>query len=1291
MNAAKKSSVRKSFLTPQLPTAKYEIRVRRTNADSLEDNILDTIYLSDVNEILLEKLSYPNTALVALKIRLTDQLSNIPKVTYINGGRIVKEYGRATPGALADTWYDSATRNPAWVTWDILTNKRYGGGMPVAKLDLVAFKNWADYCTLTNLTWNGVIEEGGLNVWDACQLVLHVGHAQIVNVGTRFTVVVEKAADPVMMFSVSNMIEGSYKETWLGTADRANEIDVTFFDKTNDYKQRTVKVYDPSVITSGAKQRSSAITLQGVVDYETAYKEAQFQLNLNRFILKTVNFSAPLEAVACSVGDLVYVQHDMTEWAQAGRFEAGSTLSVVKLDRDVSLEQGKQYKLLVAHNAVQRCAGSIVNVVGTSVFLTGFSGASTVKRIQINGRDLRVAGTFNQGNGYGVILDDTTGITAGNAYSLWDTDVIEEFNVVNLAGTAGVKSSTLMLQSAMTFLPEQFGNWMFGEAEKVKRSFRIKSISGSHEYTRDITALEYRPEVYDFSRYGTNAPVIPTRPWKISPVRALQVYEETYIVAEAVTTQVVASWRASEFGSYSGADVYMKIGEGAMALVADAKNSSSAVIAAAKGDTVTVKVVAYDIFGKRSAYDEAPEVTYEVIGELIGVTTGNVTGVNFFWSGRDCKVNWRYNSATHSYELGSEPNGADAGALDPSFKDYEVKVFNGDDETLRRTDYVTDNSYTYIYDKNFADGVTRWLIFEIRMRDISNNLSPPASMSAYNPPPKIDSAHTSASFETAVVEYTHTPDPDFAGARLWLSTDATELVVLKDANIAYTGPNSSILLSNLIWDKDYYYRLAAYDDFGFTELQPSEVLNFKTTYLNTDAIAEGMLSGSVLIPELQARINLIDDEAATPGSVNFRIAELESIAEDMVNGLGLSVNAKIDTLEDSVFSPTTGLPSATAAINAINDVKATSTSAAARQLSQVKATVNDPATGLAAAQSKITSLNDVSATTTSANAANLFTLKAVVNNPTTGLASAQSKITSLNDVSATSDSAAARSLYTLKASVENPTTGLSASRALITQLNDISATSGSANARSVFQLNSRLDNVGGVSMEQKFSTSADALGGLAAQYTVKIDNDGHVSGFGLASTPINGVPTSEFIVSADRFAVILPGYPGTYPFTIGVVDGVPRVVMKNALIQDASVGTLKIGGNAVTVPMTHSNPDMNTAFGPGSLTLVGSSSWFELDNNANITVVSFAMALNSGGATNMRTQILLRLQNGGTATILDSSITAHTNAWTPHTVAGAIQVPHAGVWRIETWIGNDWTSSVYSLRRFTTTAFGSKR
>ena len=53
-----------------------------------------------------------------------------------------------------------------------------------------------------------------------------------------------------------------------------------------------------------------------------------------------------------------------------------------------------------------------------------------------------------------------------------------------------------------------------------------------------------------------------------------------------------------------------------------------------------------------------------------------------------------------------------------------------------------------------------------------------------------------------------------------------------------------------------------------------------------------------------------------------------------------------------------------------------------------------------------------------------------------------------------------------------------------------------------------------------------SIDGLEAQYTVKIDNNGHVSGFGLASELVDGEFVSDFMIAADRFSVIDSSAPG---------------------------------------------------------------------------------------------------------------------------------------------------------------------
>lgn len=99
------------------------------------------------------------------------------------------------------------------------------------------------------------------------------------------------------------------------------------------------------------------------------------------------------------------------------------------------------------------------------------------------------------------------------------------------------------------------------------------------------------------------------------------------------------------------------------------------------------------------------------------------------------------------------------------------------------------------------------------------------------------------------------------------------------------------------------------------------------------------------------------------------------------------------------------------------------------------------------------------------------------------------------------------------------------------------------------------------------TTRATVDNGLLAQYTVKVDVNGRVAGFGLASTSTGGTPTSSFVVIADKFAVVSPSSTGEtpkVPFVVGTVDGQTVVSISSAMIQDAAISTAKINTAAIT-------------------------------------------------------------------------------------------------------------------------------
>ncbi len=167
----------------------------------------------------------------------------------------------------------------------------------------------------------------------------------------------------------------------------------------------------------------------------------------------------------------------------------------------------------------------------------------------------------------------------------------------------------------------------------------------------------------------------------------------------------------------------------------------------------------------------------------------------------------------------------------------------------------------------------------------------------------------------------------------------------------------------------------------------------------------------------------------------------------------------------------------------------------------------------------------------------ITTLQAAVN----GNASA---ITQEQTARADADSAMAQDITALQSSTQN-------NQAAILQEQTARANADTALAESISQVSTTVN--GNTATIQQHTQS---INGISASFTVKIDNNGHISGFGLASEPnAAGETTSSFIINADKFAIFHPS--ASQQLVFGVEGG--KTVMDGAYIKSASIGAAAIG------------------------------------------------------------------------------------------------------------------------------------
>ena len=162
-------------------------------------------------------------------------------------------------------------------------------------------------------------------------------------------------------------------------------------------------------------------------------------------------------------------------------------------------------------------------------------------------------------------------------------------------------------------------------------------------------------------------------------------------------------------------------------------------------------------------------------------------------------------------------------------------------------------------------------------------------------------------------------------------------------------------------------------------------------------------------------------------------------------------------------------------------------------------------------------------------------------------------------------------------------------------------------------------------------TNATSINGLEGQYTVKIDNNGAVAGFGLASTTTgSGDITSEFIVNADRFAIMRGGSDTTaavVPFavqsTVQTINGetVPvGVYMDTAFIKNGTISNAKIGSltaDKITASLLNTVDFYGNTIAGSSIFLGGTVNYDQDSDSNNIGISSVSspkVAMTSTGA-----------------------------------------------------------------------------
>lgn len=321
------SALRKEWRKDNLAAGEYRVLMRVTGRSHAVNNSRAAVrvYWNSLTSIVYDDFAYPCTALIGLKAMATDQISGNPNLKFTKERAKVWVYN---PYTLA--YEEKPANNPAWASYDMVHMARelynintnaYEIEVRGAKKETMLydqFAEWAEFCESKKLYINIEINTVGEMLDVINQNIANVGRGMVVRFGTRYGCVWDCVKQPVQMFGMGNIIAGSFAEEFLATNDRANCVEVTYTDAESDYSRQTVTVYSDTY-DEDPEEKAAQITFNGITSYNQAYREAKYQLYCNKYQLRTVSFEANIDAIACTIGDVILVAHDVPKWANSGR------------------------------------------------------------------------------------------------------------------------------------------------------------------------------------------------------------------------------------------------------------------------------------------------------------------------------------------------------------------------------------------------------------------------------------------------------------------------------------------------------------------------------------------------------------------------------------------------------------------------------------------------------------------------------------------------------------------------------------------------------------------------------------------------------------------------------------------------------------------------------------------------------------------------------------------------------------------------------------------------------------
>lgn len=366
-NHNRTSAVRHGFRWGVASRGQYDIRVRRTTADSDSTQIFDEVHFTALRTITNEDpVNSPvPIARTALVIQATDQLNNyVDELTGIPT-RVCLDWD-----SLTQAWIERATQNPASLFRFVLQGNGMSQPLADSRIDLLQLQEWHEFCVEKGFKFNQV-RDFSASVWDTLTDIAQAGRAAPTQIDGKWSVVIEQEqTSAVSHITPRNSFDFKAERVFLNPPHAWR---IPFPNEEEDYRFDERRVprdgYDDDNATLFEQ-----LEFPGVTDPEQIYTLGRFRIAQVMLQQERWYWKQDMEYMTYRRGSRVKVTHDVLLVGLAyGRIKAvimtGPNVTGLVLDEEVTMENGKDYGISI-RTLTGQYTRQVITYIGTTKTIT---------------------------------------------------------------------------------------------------------------------------------------------------------------------------------------------------------------------------------------------------------------------------------------------------------------------------------------------------------------------------------------------------------------------------------------------------------------------------------------------------------------------------------------------------------------------------------------------------------------------------------------------------------------------------------------------------------------------------------------------------------------------------------------------------------------------------------------------------------------------------------------------------------------------------------------------------------